>query len=161
MKAGISLLILGIVGLGCASPTPVPASDFAVSEASTQGQMLEIGATAVINKEKIDLEVAQTSQQQALGLMYREALPPNRGMLFSFDTPRFTRFWMKNVKIPLDMLFLLNGEVKAIAASVPPCQTTPCPTYGPQTPIDQVIELPGGRAAQLGLKVGDRITIDF
>jgi len=52
-------------------------------------------------------------------------------------------------------------EVKAIAASVPPCTTSPCPTYGPETLVNQVIELRGGRAAELGLKVGDQVKISF
>jgi hypothetical protein len=68
---------------------------------------------------------------------------------------------MKNTKIPLDMVFLRDGEVKAIVADVPPCTTNPCPGYGPEIPIDQVIELQGGRAAQLGLKVGDQVSIKF
>jgi hypothetical protein len=68
---------------------------------------------------------------------------------------------MKNTKIPLDMVFLRNGEVKAIAANVPPCTAEPCPSYGPQIPIDQVIELRGGRAAELGLKVGARVSVEF
>jgi hypothetical protein len=68
---------------------------------------------------------------------------------------------MKNTKIPLDMVFLKDGEVKAIEADVPPCTADPCPSYGPETPIDQVIELRGGRAAELGLKVGDRVSVKF
>jgi len=68
---------------------------------------------------------------------------------------------MKNTKIPLDMVFLKDGEVKAIEANVPPCTTDPCPSYGPQTSIDQVIELRGGRAAELGLRVGDRVSVKF
>jgi hypothetical protein len=83
-------------------------------------------------------------------------------MLFPFDPPRPASFWMKNTLIPLDMIFLRNGEVKAIEADVPPCTTTPCPSYGPdQIEIDQVIELRAGRAAELGLKVGDRVNIKF
>jgi uncharacterized protein len=82
-------------------------------------------------------------------------------MLFTFDPPQPVSFWMKNTKIPLDMIFLQGGKVIAIVAEAPPCTTTPCPTYGPDqpVPIDQVIELRGGRAAELGLKVGDPVTV--
>jgi hypothetical protein len=111
--------------------------------------------------QRISLEVARTSQEQAMGLMYRTSLAPDRGMLFSFNPPQPVNFWMKNTLIPLDMIFLRNGEIQAIAPNVPPCTTTPCPTYGPQVPIDQVIELRGGRAAELSLKVGDRVNIKF
>ena len=69
---------------------------------------------------------------------------------------------MKNTLIPLDMVFVSNGVVKYISPKVPPCKTTSCPGYGPDTQIaiDSVIELSSGRAAELRLKVGDRLKID-
>lgn len=124
-------------------------------------QKLPITAKTQISQEVIDLEVAQTPSQQALGLMFRKSLPDNRGMLFPFDRPRVAQFWMKNVEIPLDMIFLYKGEVKAIAANVPPCFDDPCPIYGPDGLVDKVIELRGGRAEELNLKVGDRLLIEF
>lgn len=126
-----------------------------------QGQVLPIGATVSFNGELIGLEVAQTSEQRALGLMHRDSLDSNRGMLFSFGMPRYTRFWMQNVVIPLDMIFLREGEIQAIYEAVPPCTASPCPTYGPQTPVDSAIELRGGRVAELGLQVGDRVDIQL
>lgn len=135
-----------------------------VAESPTgQEQVLPISAEADINGQTIQLEVAVTPEQQAKGLMHRPPLPDDRGMLFPFDPPRFTRFWMKNTPSPLDMVFLRNGEVRAIVSSAPPCEADPCPTYGPDTPmqIDQVIELRAGRAFELGLEVGDRVEIRF
>ncbi|HBE21585.1 MAG TPA: hypothetical protein DEA78_24150 [Cyanobacteria bacterium UBA11159] len=125
------------------------------------GQMLPISAEVQIAGERILLEVTRTPQQQQMGLMYRTSLAPDRGMLFSFNPAQMVSFWMKNVKISLDMIFLHDGEVKAIASDVPGCTANPCPTYSPQVPIDQVIELRGGRAAELGLKVGDRLHVKF
>lgn len=125
------------------------------------GQTLPISAQAIVAGRTIGLEVARTSQQQAMGLMYRTALADDRGMLFPFEPPQPVKFWMKNTLIPLDMLFLQNGVVKAIAASVPPCTTSACSTYGPGVPVNQVIELRSGRAAVLGLKVGEQIKIKF
>jgi hypothetical protein len=123
-------------------------------------QRLPITAEAIIKDQLVALEVAQTSQQQAIGLMGRNSLEDNQGMLFPFDPPRSVSFWMKNVLIDLDMIFLRKGKVFAIEHRVPPCQTTPCPTYGPKgATIDQVIELRGGRVAELGIEVGDRISI--
>jgi hypothetical protein len=133
----------------------------AIAESSTQGQVLPVSARARLGGETIDLEVTSTPQQQALGLMYRRELPDNRGMLFGFDPPRPVSFWMKNVPIPLDMIFVRDGKITAIESEVPPCQSQVCPTYGPLTPVDRVIELRGGRAAELGLQVGDRIEIEF
>mgnify|MGYP006266947357 CR=1 FL=1 len=168
MKALISLTIaLGVLSLNCSSPALIDskaqtslASEKPSSENS--GQILPISARAVVGGEEIGLEVAKTPQQQALGLMYRTDLPGNRGMLFTFDPPRSARFWMENTLITLDMIFLRDGKIQAIAANVPPCTAAPCPTYGPlQTLIDQVIELRGGRASELGLKVGDRLQVEF
>lgn len=169
-------VILTILLIGCstsvpgdvASSTPLksneqlpPVSSSVSPLTSNLGQMLPIAAEAQMADQRILLEVARTPQEQQMGLMYRTSLDPNRGMLFSFDPPRPVSFWMKNVNIHLDMVFLRNGEVKAIASNVPPCTTNPCPTYGPELVIDQVIELQGGRASQLGLKVGDQVQIKF
>jgi uncharacterized membrane protein (UPF0127 family) len=123
------------------------------------GQILPVSAEVTINGQVIDLEVAQTPGQQEMGLMYRTELPPNRGMLFPFNPPRRVGFWMKNCRIPLDMVFLRQGAVKSITNHAPPCTKDPCPIYDSKASIDQVIELAGGRAKQLGLKVGDRLTI--
>jgi uncharacterized membrane protein (UPF0127 family) len=82
-------------------------------------------------------------------------------MLFSFANPQPVKFWMKNVPVALDMVFIRNGVVQYIQASAPPCGIEPCPTYGPNVLIDQVIELRSGRAAELGLDKGDQVKIDF
>jgi uncharacterized membrane protein (UPF0127 family) len=121
--------------------------------------MLPITAEAEIRGQRIQLEVARTPEQQAMGLMYRQELADDRGMLFPFEFPRPAQFWMRNTLIPLDMVFLLNGEVKAIAANATPCTTPTCPLYESGVPVNQVIELRSGRATELGLQVGDRITI--
>lgn len=152
--------------LGCSNATTVnsQANTYAETQqlpSTNLGQLLPISATAIMGGKAIALEVAQTPQQQEIGLMYRTSLADDRGMLFTFNPPRYTRFWMKNVAISLDMIFLEEGKIQAIFANVPPCSKHPCPTYGPTTMINQVIELRGGRADELGLKVGDRIPIEF
>ncbi|MEM8808662.1 MAG: DUF192 domain-containing protein [Cyanobacteria bacterium P01_G01_bin.38] len=144
--------------------TPDPAaettSETSESMLSGPGQLLPVTAQANIAGEIIDLEVAESPEQQSLGLMYRTELPDNRGMLFPFEFPRRTAFWMKNVPISLDMVFLLRGRVQAISADTPPCTTDPCPIYGPDSAlVDQVIELRGGRAEELGLQPGDTVNI--
>lgn len=158
-------VVLSILLLGCSTPTPASSPnatpDAQVKAPTNLGQTLPISAQATIGDRLIDLEVAKTQQQQATGLMGRVNIPDNRGMLFLFNPPQNIRFWMKNVNVPLDMVFMQDGEVKAIAASVPPCKVEPCPTYGANTRINQVIELRGGRAAELGLKVNDKINIKF
>jgi hypothetical protein len=123
--------------------------------------VLPVSARARIGDRPIELEVAKTVEQQAMGLMYRTSLPDDRGMLFEFKAARQVNFWMKNCKISLDMIFVRDGVVEAIEVSAPPCTADPCPTYGPDTAVDRVIELRGGRAAELGVKVGDRLEIEF
>lgn len=167
MKKQIILpIILGLALLSCSASPPVKSESGASSIVSEkpltyQGQQLPIGAKTTIGGQAIALEVASTPEQQMLGLMYRTTLPENRGMLFSFNPPRSARFWMKNVSLTLDMIFLKQGTVVAIFSNVPPCNTEPCPTYGPASTIDQVIELRGGRAKELGLRVGDHLAIQF
>jgi len=127
-----------------------------------QGQILPVTAEVELQGQLIGLEVAKTPQQQAIGLMARESLPDDRGMLFPFEPARPVSFWMKNVLIPLDMVFVHDDEIVAIARDVPPCDTTPCPTYGPdEQMVDYVLELRGGRAAELGLQNGDRFEIEW
>lgn len=123
-------------------------------------QNLPISAKLLINNEEIELEIAETPQQQQIGLMYRDFIPPNRGMLFLFNPPQTVSFWMKNVPISLDMLFISQGVVKNITTA-PPCSAEPCPLFNSNVPIDQVIELAQGRANELNIKVGDRINIEI
>lgn len=127
----------------------------------TSSQTLPISAEIQIKNQLIKLEVAKTSKEQATGLMYRTFLDDNAGMLFEFKSAQRLNFWMKNCKIPLDMIFLKDGIVENISVKNPPCTKTPCPNYAPSKPIDRVIELRGGRVAELGVKVGDRIEIKF
>lgn len=158
-------ILLSILLMGCTSTTTAQPStntpDSPTPVQVSQGQNLPVTAQATVpNGTKINLEVAQTQEQQALGLMYRPALPDDRGMLFVFPSPQPARFWMKNVPVALDMVFLQNGIVQYIVTA-PPCASEPCPTYGPNVLIDQVIELREGRAAELDLKFGDQVKINF
>jgi uncharacterized membrane protein (UPF0127 family) len=141
-----SLLVIALLLTGCSTEI-------------TSSQLLPISAEMKISNEIVKLEVAKTGIEIETGLMYRTSLPKNRGMVFNFEPAQKLRFWMKNCKIPLDMIFLRDGIVKSIAAKALPCKSDPCPNYGPNMAIDQVIELNGGEAARLSVKVGDRIKI--
>lgn len=170
LKFGLTCGIVGILLLGCAalvrSAPPFvskqPSPPATLVECPPQPQKLPLSAQMVVSGQTILLEVARTQQEQSTGLMYRTQLPANRGMLFVFSPPRPVSFWMKNTLIPLDMVFVSNGVVKHIIAQVPPCRTITCPGYGPdpKIEIDSVIELSSGRAAELRLKVGDRLKVD-
>lgn len=133
---------------------PKPASELA--------QYLPITAIATIADREIQLEVANTPQEREKGLMFRPPLPDDRGMLFPFIPARPVAFWMKNTPSPLDMIFLLDGEVKAIARNVTTCVSDPCPIYpAGGVMADQVIEVRAGLTQEIGLKEGDRIDIKF
>ena len=122
-------------------------------------QYLPVTAQLRVGAEVIGLEVAVTREQQWRGLMGRPPLGPNQGMLFTYSpaSPQF--FWMWQTPHPIDMVFLLGGEVKTVYAATP-CLAQPCRFYGSLLqPVDAVIELGSGRAAQLGLKPGVRVTI--
>lgn len=155
--------IIGVLLLGCTVPVqskpPLQGSPTPIS--TQRGQKLPLTAQFTAKGQTILLEVARTAQEDEIGLMYRTSLAKDRGMLFLFTPPSYVRFWMKNTLIPLDMVFLSDGVVKYIGANIPPCQADPCPSYGPdeKIQIDRVIELPSGRAAELQLKVGDRLKI--
>ena len=106
-------------------------------------------------------ELALTGPEQQRGLMQRADLGPDRGMLFLFDQSRPLTFWMFGTLIPLDILFLDSGRrIIFVSANTPPCRSTDaaaCPLYGPRDPAQFVLEIAGGRAAQLGLRIGDRL----
>jgi uncharacterized protein len=162
-------ILLSIFLLGCSSPSPAKTPTASPTESVPsssenipilKGQQLPISSVAILpNGTKIQLEVAKTQEQQSMGLMYRPALPNNRGMLFPFPSAQPVSFWMKNVPVALDMVFMRQGVVQAVIPKVPPCKKDPCPTYGPRTTIDTVIELRSGHAAEISIKKGDKIQI--
>ena len=98
------------------------------------------------------VEVAATREEQAYGLMNRSSLAPDRGMIFPMDPPRDARFWMKNTLIPLDIIFIRpDGTIANIAANTVPMSLDPVPSEGP---VKAVLEIAGGRAAELGIAPG-------
>ncbi len=106
----------------------------------------------------VTAELAVNDDERARGLMFRESVPAETGMLFAFPEPGYHPFWMKNTLVELDMLWLDSGKrVVEIENKVPPCKSDPCPSYGGRQEASYVLELKGGQADVLGLKVGDRI----
>lgn len=105
---------------------------------------------------KFTVELALTPPQLELGLMYRDSMPADHGMLFDFGTPRPVMMWMKNTKLPLDMLFLdQKGVVTHIQENAVPYSEAIISSGGP---VAYVIELNAGIVRKLGLAVGDTVT---
>jgi uncharacterized membrane protein (UPF0127 family) len=104
---------------------------------------------------KFTVEIADTEATRNRGMMYRKSLAPDKGMLFDFKTPREAAFWMRNTLIPLDIIFITqDGRILTIARNAVPHSEVPIPSGGA---IRGVLELAGGRAAQLGIYPGDRV----
>jgi uncharacterized membrane protein (UPF0127 family) len=94
-----------------------------------------------------------------MGLQLRPPLPPGRGMWFPYAPPALARFWMHLTPEPLDMIFVRDHRVLAVVAFVPPCMHLPCRSYGPDDPVDGVLELGAGQAVALGIRVGTPVRI--
>jgi uncharacterized membrane protein (UPF0127 family) len=104
---------------------------------------------------RFSVEVAQTPGQQAQGLMFRETMAADAGMVFVYASPQPVAFWMKNTLIPLDMLFVgVDGRVVNIHERAVPGVLDGIPSAGPVT---AVVEINGGMAARLGIRPGDRV----
>jgi len=104
------------------------------------------------------VEIADTPEKHALGLMQRRTIKSDYGMLFVFAEEELRSFWMKDTLITLDMIFLNSaGQVVAMHESVPPCTADPCPSYESEIPARYVLEIAGAR--KLKLQLGDKIFI--
>jgi uncharacterized membrane protein (UPF0127 family) len=133
-----------------ARPKPKPA---AAAAPSAKLDTVEILTSR--GRVKFTVELAVTKAEQERGLMFRKSLAPDRGMLFPYNPPQRAAFWMKNTLIPLDILYIApDGRVLSIARNAVPHDETPIPSGGV---IRGVLEIPGGRAAQLGILPGDRV----
>ncbi|WP_300975350.1 DUF192 domain-containing protein [Sphingomonas sp. LHG3406-1] len=111
--------------------------------------------TAAGKEHKFTVEVARTPEEQAQGLMNRDSLAPDRGMIFPHEPPRPASFWMKNTLIPLDMIFVrTDGTISSIAENTIPLSLEPTTSV---EPVGAVLELAGGRTAELGIKAGDKV----
>lgn len=108
------------------------------------------------------VELALTPQEKGRGLMYREVLPKDRGMLFIYENEGIHSFWMKNVLIPLDIIWLdKDKKVVYIAENCQPCPDDPCPIIKPETPAKYVFEINGGLAGEIGLSAGDQLEFEI
>ena len=112
--------------------------------------------------EWFTVELATTPEKQQLGLMYREQMDDDHGMLFIFPSENFRSFWMKNTRIALD-IFYFDNDLKLVSVSenTQPCRTERCPSYPSARPARYVLELNAGKAAQLGVKPGAQLELDL
>jgi uncharacterized membrane protein (UPF0127 family) len=103
----------------------------------------------------LEIELALSPQQQARGLMYRQRLAADAGMLFVYRPARLVTMWMKNTEIPLDMLFIAeDGEIVKIVERTVPFSLT---NISSDRQVRAVLEINGGMASRLGIRPGDRV----
>lgn len=106
-----------------------------------------------------NLEIANTPEEKVLGLMFREHLDENRGMIFPFEEETFHSFWMKNTLISLDIIWYDSWHQVVDIISAPPCEEEPCPSYVSETPAIWVIEVNSWVAEKIGLEKGSIISL--
>jgi uncharacterized membrane protein (UPF0127 family) len=112
-------------------------------------------ACIVPDGTRVSLELAISDEEKRVGLMFRDTLGADSGMLFIFDSDAPLPFWMKNTFVPLDFVWLsAGGEVVDVRANVQPCQADPCPSYPSARPARAVLEVNGGFASAHGIRPG-------
>ena len=137
---------------GCGSATTANQAPLERSPAGLEQVPLTINSAN--GKHRFTVEVARTPEEQAQGLMFRKSVPPDRGMIFPYDPPVQVSFWMKNTLVPLDMVFIgPDGKIGRIAANTTPMSLDPVASIDP---VSAVLEIAGGRAAELGIREGDK-----
>ncbi|HSX09440.1 MAG TPA: DUF192 domain-containing protein [Candidatus Saccharimonadales bacterium] len=117
--------------------------------------------TVTIDKQDFSVEVATTSAQQQQGLSGRGSMPKNSGMLFIFKTAQKYPFWMKDMKFPLDMIFINDNKIVDIIPNTPAPKNgnDNLPIYTPAAPDNQTLEINAGLAKQYGFKKGDAVKV--
>jgi uncharacterized membrane protein (UPF0127 family) len=121
------------------------------------------GPSVELKGHRFDVEIAADDATRQRGLMFRDSMPADHGMLFLFDHPYMQSFWMKNCRMPLDILYF-DQEYKLVNVQerVPPCRSavdSRCPVYASTGPAQYVLELNSGTAEKLGVKAGDTLTV--
>ena len=118
-------------------------------------QVIPLTVTSAGKLHRFRVELARSEAEQAKGLMFRTAMGADEGMIFPMSPPRQAAFWMQNTVIPLDIIFIgSDRRVLNIAANTVPYSEEQVPSVGAAA---AVLELNGGRAAQLGIGPGDRV----
>ena len=146
-----TLLIAALVGLAaCASGAPT----------DSRGEPLEpLTIVTAEGEYAFWVEIADTDEERARGLMYREPLADDRGMLFEFPDVAERGFWMRNTPSSLDIIYIgADGRIVSIARHTTPYSEASIPSYGP---AKGVLELRAGRAEEIGAEAGDQVRHPF
>lgn len=107
----------------------------------------------------VDVEIAQTPEHREKGLMDRESLPEDAGMMFVYFEPTTSGFWMKDTLIPLSVAFIDEDQTITEIIDMEPCSEDPCPTYSPTTDYTAALEVNMGAFEEWGIDAGDTVTL--
>jgi len=105
----------------------------------------------------VNVEIADNQNERNFGLMFREELDEDRGMIFVYEESDTYTFWMKNTLIPLDMIWINEDNVIVHIAEAEPCKADPCPTYGPEEPAKYILEVNQGFSQEQDINIGDEV----
>ena len=123
---------------------------------SYQKEILTEELTWKVHESKtLKLEISDNFHKRKIGLMNRQFLEKNKGMIFIYDNLEPVNIWMYKTFIPLDIIFLKKNKITKITPNAQPCLDLPCKLYPSSEPVDMIIEINAGQAKILNLKVGD------
>jgi uncharacterized membrane protein (UPF0127 family) len=144
-----------LISIACMQPAPQAARNPQPQPATNEPRIILPDGAA------IKVEIASDDATRAQGLMFRDQIAADHGMIFLFAETGSYPFWMKNTLIPLDMVWIDDQKrIVAVKANVPPCKADPCPSYDPGAFARYVLELGGGVAARHGLANGQTVRFE-
>jgi|SRR3989344_2990061 len=109
-----------------------------------------------------DTEIADSEEERSMGLMFRDNLDLNKGMLFVFDEEDKYPFWMKNMKFPVDIIWINEGnEIVYMHKNTPLCPENVCFSIIPNKEAKYVLEINSGIADKINLNIGDKAEINY
>jgi uncharacterized protein len=153
------LLLLLLLTTACTKALPTTNSETTTPDVTTTrtAQVVTTGPRVIFpDGFVVGVEIANEEELRSQGLMFRDHLANDAGMLFFFPVEGEYPFWMKNTKIPLDMIWIdSNRRIAHITHDVPPCRVADCPNYPPNAKAKYVLEVAAGVARQHALKEGD------
>ena len=118
------------------------------------------GSTVIIGNTEIKVELADTQSARIKGLSGREALGNNEGMLFVFPEKSVQKFWMKEMKFPIDIIWIDGERIAGIVYGAEPETGDQLTIYSSPEPVDKVLEVNAGTASAKGIRVGDVISLN-
>jgi uncharacterized membrane protein (UPF0127 family) len=161
MRRFLSLFLSALILVGCSDSSngnneesePQATRPPGSPEFARGRVLIDTGGNSVL----INVDVAETDEQRAFGLMHRESMPNDEGMLFVFFEETTSAFTMRNTLIPLSIAFFdFDGEIVKIL-DMEPCEAEPCPSYDPGVTYRGALEVNQGAFDEWGVEIGDSV----